>query len=321
MNMLHALSTFVRVVETGSFSAVARETNVSGSAVTRLVGQLEEHFKVRLFHRTTRHLSLTEGGQALLDHAHQLLNAAATLEDSVGHQNQAPNGHVRVGVRPGAARLLVPRLGDLLGLYSGLSVEFVVRERFDDLIEDRLDLAIREGQPANASLMARSLGTFGRALVAAPSYLENRRAPSTPADLPEHSCIVHNVGPASRNWRFTGPDGPYDIEVPSRFCSNDSEVVHHAARMGHGIALMYELQVLDDIMTDRLHRVLAEYQTDRTQIFLIYPSRQHLALRTRVVIDFLVEQFRIVGSRVVRTRRYEFSTRRSDPIPASEMAV
>jgi DNA-binding transcriptional LysR family regulator len=321
MDLLHALDTFVRVVETGSFSAVARETNVNGSAVTRLVGRLEEHFKVRLFHRTTRHLSLTEDGQELLDHARHLLNAAVTLEDSIGRQSQAPSGHVRVGVRPGTARLLTPRLGDLLGLYSGLSVEFVVRERFDDLIEDRLDLAIREGQPANTSLMVRSLGTFGRALVAASSYLEERGAPSTPADLPDHSCIVHNVGPASKRWRFTGPDGPYDIEVPSRFCSNDSEVVRHAARMGHGIALMYELQVLDDIMTDQLHRVLAEYPTDRTQIFLIYPSRQHLPPRTRVVIDFLVEQFRIVGSRAAGTRWCEFSTRRSDPIPAGEMAV
>jgi DNA-binding transcriptional LysR family regulator len=151
--------------------------------------------------------------------------------------------------------------------------------------------------------------------------LEERGAPSTPADLAEHSCIVHNVGPAAKNWRFTGPGGPYDIEVPGRFCSNVSEVVRHAARMGHGIALMYELQVLDDIMTDQLHRVLAEYPTDRTQIFLIYPSRQHLALRTRVVIDFLVEQFRIVGNRVAQTGRCEFSTRRSDPIPVGEMAI
>jgi DNA-binding transcriptional LysR family regulator len=169
--------------------------------------------------------------------------------------------------------------------------------------------------------MARSLGTFGRALVAASSYLEERGAPSSPADLPEHSCIVHNAGPASKNWRFTGPGGPYDIEVSSRFCSSDSEVIRHAARMGHGIALMYELQVLDDIMTGQLHRVLAEYPTERTQIFLIYPSRQHLALRTRVVIDFLVEQFRIVGSRAARTSWCEFSTSSSDPIPAGEMAV
>src|SRR5580704_11552025 len=124
MDMLRALGTFVRIVETGSFSAVARETNSTPSVVTRLVGQLEEHFRVRLFHRTTRHLSLTEDGQELLDHAHRLLNAAATLEDGIGHQGHAPSGHVRVGVRPGAARPLTPRLGDLLGLYSGLSVEF-----------------------------------------------------------------------------------------------------------------------------------------------------------------------------------------------------
>jgi DNA-binding transcriptional LysR family regulator len=321
MDMLHALGKFVRVVETGSFSAVARETNISGSAVTRVVGQLEEHFRLRLFHRTTRHLSLTEDGRDLLDHAHRLLDAAANLEERLGHQSQVPSGLVRVGVRPGAARLLTPRLRDLLGRYPGLSVEFVVRERFDDLIEDRLDLAIREGQPADASLMARSLGTVGRALAAASSYLEKRGAPSTPAELSEHDCIVHDVGPASKNWRFIGPDGPYDIEVHSRFCSNDSEVVRQAALAGHGIALMYEPQVLEDVMTAQLHRVLPDYPTVRTQVFLIYPSRRHLAPRTRVVIDFVVEQFRLVGSHVDRIRRHEFTTEPSDPIPAAEMAV
>ena len=96
--MLHALGTFVRVVETGSFSAVARESNISNSAVTRLIGQLEEHFRVRLFHRTTRHLSLTEDGQDLLNHARDLIDAAAVLEDALGRQSATPTGRVRVGL-------------------------------------------------------------------------------------------------------------------------------------------------------------------------------------------------------------------------------
>src|SRR5271156_5938673 len=131
MDMLRALATFIRIVETGSFSAVARENNTSSSAVTRLVGQLEEHFKVRLFHRTTRHLSLTEDGQNLLNHAHDVIDAAAGLEDSLGRQRNAPTGRVRVGVTAGGARLVTQGLGALLERYPGLSVDLVIREHFN----------------------------------------------------------------------------------------------------------------------------------------------------------------------------------------------
>src|ERR1022692_1390233 len=114
MDMLRALSTFLRIAETGSFSAVARESNTTPSAVTRLVAQLEDHFKVRLFHRTTRHLSLTDDGQDLLGHACHVIDAATDLEDTLGHQRTTPTGRVRVGMTAGAARLLTPALTGLL---------------------------------------------------------------------------------------------------------------------------------------------------------------------------------------------------------------
>lgn len=298
MDLLRAIGTFVRVVEIGSFSAVARESDTAQSAVTRLIDQLEEHFGVRLFHRTTRRLSLTEDGQDLLSHARHILDATTALEDTLGRQRTSPSGRVRVGMQAGTARWLIPRLADLLDRYPGLFVEFVIREQLDDLIEDRLDVVLRSGQPADAATVARSIGSFGRVLVAAPSYLQKRCAPSTPADLPAHCCIVHDVGPASANWRFTGPDGPYDVEVTSPFCSNNNEVVRQAALAGFGIALLRETQVLDDILDGRLQRLLPDYPTERSQAFLVYPSRRHLAPRTRVVIDFLVEQVSIVSGRL-----------------------
>lgn len=302
MDMLRALGTFIRIVETGSFSAVARETNTTPSAVTRLVGQLEEHFKVRLFHRTTRHLSLTEDGQDLLDQARPIVDATSELEDAVGHQRTAPTGRVRVGMTSGAARLLTAGLADLLTRYPGLSVEFVVREQPGDLIEDRLDLAMRLGRPTDASLVARSVGAFGRALVAAPFYLERRGAPASPASLREHTCIVQEIGPASATWRFLGPDGPHEIEVSGSFIANNGEVVRQFVLAGHGIALLPEPQVLDDILGGRLYRLLPDYPTEQTQVFLVYPSRRHLAPRTRVVIDFLVERLGAVAARLADER-------------------
>ena len=303
MDLLRALGTFVRITETGSFSAVARESNSTPSAVTRLIGQLEEHFRVRLFHRTTRHLSLTEDGQDLLAHARNIIEATTDLEDTIGNQRTAPTGRVRVGLTAGAARLLTPGLMDLLTRYPGLSVDFVVREQFGDLIEDRLDLALRLGQPTDASLVARSVGEFGRALVASPSYLEHHGAPSDPAGADRAS--LHRAGgeaEPARTWRFNGPGGPHNIDVTSTFSANNAEMVRQAALAGHGIALLPEPQVLDDILGARLYRLLPDYPTDRTKAFLVYPSRRHLPPRTRVVIDFLVERFAAVGARLADER-------------------
>ena len=302
MDMLHALGTFVRVVEAGSFSAVARQSNMSISAVTRLVGQLEDHFQVRLFHRSTRHLSLTEDGQDLLGHARQLIDDAAILEDALGRKRAVPTGRVRLGLTPGGGRLVTPGLADFLDSHPGLSVDLVIREHFDDVIEDRLDLAVRVGQPADGSLVARSVGGFGRALIAAGSYLEKRGTPASPDDLRGHGCIVHDSGPGSDHWRFAGPGGPYDIEVSSTLTATTSNVVRQAALAGHGIALLSEPLVHEDIRGSRLRRLLPDYPTQRSQLFLIYPSRRYLAPRTRVVIDFVVEQFAIVGSRLADER-------------------
>lgn len=302
MDMLRALNTFVRIAETGSFSAVARETNTTPSAVTRLVGQLEEHFRVRLFHRTTRHLSLTEDGQELLGHARSILDATTDLEDTLGRQRAMPTGRVRVGLTPGAARLLVPALVDFLARYPGLSIDFVVREQFGDMIEDRLDLAMRLGQISDTSLVARSIGEFGRALVASPTYLERHGAPADPAALAAHRCIVQDSGPGSTHWRFDGAGGPHDIEVASTFSANNAEVVRQAALAGHGIALLPEPQVLDDILGARLYRLLPDHPTERSQAYLVYPSRRHLPPRTRVVIDFLVERFIAVATRLADER-------------------
>jgi DNA-binding transcriptional LysR family regulator len=302
MDILHALQTFIRIAETGSFSAVARETNTASSSVTRLVGQLEEHFKVRLFHRTTRHLSLTEDGQDLLDRARPIVDAAAELGDTVGGQRSEPSGRVRVGLTSAAARLITSALPDLLVRHPLLSVELVVREQLGDLIEDRLDLAMRVGQPADTSLVARSVGGFGRALVAAPVYLERRGAPADLGALTDHRCIVHETGPNSANWHFLGPGGPYDIEVTGAFSANNAEVVRQFALAGNGIALLPEPLVLDDILGARLYRLLPDYPTERTPVFLVYPSRRHLAPRTRVVIDFLVERYSAVAARLADQR-------------------
>jgi len=298
MDLISGLQTFIRVIETGSFSAVARESNTSQSAVTRHVAQLEEHFGVRLFHRTTRKLSLTDDGQDLVSRARHLLEVATDLEDTVGRARGAPSGLVRVGVPVGAAMLLVSEFGGLLRDYPGLSIELVVEERFQDLVAERLDLALRFGQSADTSVVARAIATLGSSPVAAPSYLERHGAPAHPPDLAKHTCIVAETGPESTHWVFTGPAGPVEVEVSGAMRCNNTLVVRQAALSGYGIALLPDPLTINDIRTSRLYRLLPDYTIRRRPAYVVYPSRRHLPPRTRLVIDFLVDRFKEAETRL-----------------------
>jgi DNA-binding transcriptional LysR family regulator len=294
MDLLGSLGILVRVVETGSFSAVARERELSQAAVARQVSQLEEHFGVRLFHRTTRKLSLTDDGEMLLGLARPVLDGVDGLEAALGRQSALAVGLVRVGVTVAASRLLAQRLPILLADHPGLKIELVVGDRLGDMIEERLDLAMRVGEIKDASLVARRSGTAVRVVAAAPSYIKRHGEPSSPAELANHTCIVHDVGPNSDVWTFVTPDGPKDFRAAGGFLANDVRAVHLAARTGYGIAYLALFEVADDLRNGRLVRVLRDFPVPGVPFNLVYPSRRHLAPRTRLVIDFIWEQVRQV---------------------------
>jgi DNA-binding transcriptional LysR family regulator len=298
MNLLQALGTFIRVTETGSFSAVARESNTNPSSVTRHVGDLEEHFGVRLFQRTTRRLSLTEDGQDLLQYALRMIELEQELDGALGRQRVSPTGLVRIGVTTAGATLMTPRLRGLLDDYPTLSIEFVVRDQLGDIIEERLDIALHVGQPPDSSLLARRIGAFGRALVAGPAYLERRGALARPADLANHDCVIHEYGPESAQWHFHGPDGPETIRVQGRFHANNAAIVRRAVLDGYGVAMVPEALVVDDVRSARLYRLLPDYQTERLPAFLLYPSRRHLPPRTRVVIEAIAREIAKIAARL-----------------------
>ena len=292
MDLLGGLGVLVRVVETGSFSAVARERELSQAAVARQISQLEDHFGVRLFHRTTRKLSLTDDGERLLGLARPVLDGVEGMEAALGQQSALPVGLVRVGVTVAASRLLSLRLPSLLAAHPRLKVELVVGDRFGDMIEDRLDLAMRIGEITDASLVARRSGTVARVAVTAPSYIKRHGAPTDPAELANHTCIVHDVGPDSDVWTFVTPQGPRNVRVSGGFLANDVRAVHLAARTGYGIACLGLVEVFDDLRNGTLVRVLCDFPAAGVPFSLVYPSRRHLAPRTRLVMDFIWEQFR-----------------------------
>jgi DNA-binding transcriptional LysR family regulator len=162
------------------------------------------------------------------------------------------------------------------------------------MIEDRLDLALRLGEVSDASLVVRSAGSVARIAVAAPSYIERFGRPSIPADLTSHICIVHDIGPDPDVWTFVTPQGPQSFRVSGGFLANDARAVHGAARAGYGIAFLPPLEVFDDLHSGELVHLLTDFQSPGLPVNLVYPSRRHLAPRTRLVLDFILEQLRQV---------------------------
>jgi DNA-binding transcriptional LysR family regulator len=291
MDLIASLTTFLSVVETGSLTAAARRLASSQSAVTRQLAQLEDHFGVRLLHRTTRRLSLTNDGEDLLAHARHLLETAQEMEVALGRHRRAPAGQVRFAT-PGAFGLfLAGRLPLLLDRNPELSVELLMMNRVGNMVEERLDLAAIVGEVADSSLVVRSVGHVALVAVASRDYLERHGAPERPEQLTGHQCIVGNVGSSGHaTWRFEGPDGPVSVALRGRFSSNSSRAIRLSALAGFGVALLAEFEAADELRDGRLVRLFPNYTAERIPVVLAYPSRRNLAPRTRTVLEFAVAQ-------------------------------
>jgi DNA-binding transcriptional LysR family regulator len=259
---------------------------------------------VRLFHRTTRKLSLTDDGQMLLGLTRPVLDGVEGLEAALGRQSASAVGLVRVAVPTTTSRFLVQRLPTLLAGHPGLKVELVIGDRFGDMIEDRLDLALRVGEITDSSLIKRRSWTGERIAVAAPSYIERHGAPTVPADLEHHTCILHNVGSDSDVWTFVTPEGPKQVRVNGGFLANDFRAVRQAAEIGYGIALLPLLEVFDDLQSGQLFSLLNGFPAPGFPVSLVYPSRRHLAPRTRVVMEFVLAQMQEVRSSLESRTRH-----------------
>ena len=294
MDLLAGLRTFVRVAESGSFSAVAREMGATQPAVSRQISALEQHLDARLIQRTTRSLTLTEDGRDLLDHARRVLDCVEEAETAVGRRQGAPSGLIRMAVPATFGRLYVaPRMRRLLDRYPELSVELHMSDGVTDMIAAGIDLAIRGGTVHEASLVARRIGSSARAVVASAEYLERNGTPAHPSDLARHSCIAFLQGATPNEWRFDGPGGAVAVSIAGRFRTDSTEAIREAVAAGLGLALAPAWVFGDDLTTGRVRPVLQRYQAERVAIHAVYPSRRNLAPRTRAVIDFLLDEFRL----------------------------
>ena len=294
MDLLAAFRLFVRVAETGSFSAVAREIGTTQPAVSRQVAALEEHLGARLLQRTTRRLALTEDGRDLLGHARHVLDCVEEAETAVGRRHRGPSGLVRLAAPANFGRLYVaPRMRRLLDRYPDLSVELHMSDAVSDLVADGIDLAIRGGAVSEASLVARRIGSSARYVVASAEYLDRHGEPAHPSDLARHACIVFLGGAHPHEWHFNGPSEAVTVPIDGRFRTSSSEALREAVVSGLGVALFSGWAFSAELASGQVRAVLRDFLAEPLPIHAVYPSRRNLAPRTRAVIDFLVDEFRL----------------------------
>lgn len=291
MDQLNLLSTFIRVAERGSFSAVARDFNTSQPVISRQIAALEDQLGVRLIQRTTRHLALTEDGQVYLDHARAVVEALDAAQASVGVAQKTPTGQVRLGVPISVGMYLAARLPAFFERHPDMSIDLKMRDGQFDLVEEGLDLVISISEATQASVITRSIGSAASVLVAAPTYLAAHGTPATPQELLGHECIVYTRPGIDRNWRFMGKGIDETVTVHGRFHADSSEAVRRAARAGLGIAMLPRLTTIEDVNAGRLVTVLDAFCPMRVKVYAVLPSRRYVPTRTRAIMDFLITEF------------------------------
>jgi DNA-binding transcriptional LysR family regulator len=284
------LTVFASVVKHSSYAKAAEELKLSPSGVSRIVTRLEERLGARLLQRTTRKLSLTEAGALFHARCAQILVDLVDAEAEVHKTALHPRGTLRLSASVVfGRRYLAPLLTQLTARFPELSFDLQLTNRFVDLVEEGIDLAIRIGALADSRLIARRLCTNRRILVASPNYLKARGTPKQPSDLAGHECVIFSGWSRATEWKLIGPDGPLTVEVAGRIASNNVDMVTDAAKAGLGITVGPTLSVSSALLSGELVQVLPGYTFEPTAVFAVYPSARQLSTKVRAVVDFLAE--------------------------------
>ncbi len=285
--------TFVRTAEAGSFTAVARDRNTSQPTISRQIALLEDHLGCLLFQRTTRALALTEDGALFLDHAKRVLETLDEAESTVGRRKRRPVGQLKLGCAGVLARLhVIPRLARLQNLYPDLEIALHVADGFTDLIEEGIDLALRVGETADTSLIARRIGTSRRVTVATPDYIARHGLPQHPEDLAHHQCIVYDRLLTGATWTYMANGQTIAVPVTGSVRVNNTEAVRAAVLQGLGIGYLPTWHFVEaELETGRLIVLLGAHEPPPQTISALYPSRRFVPPKVRAAIDFFADEF------------------------------
>jgi len=285
-----AIPVFVAVVENSGFSAAARTLGISKSAVSKRINQLEAHLGVRLLHRTTRKLSLTEAGERYFEHAAQALTAAGQAEDAVTELQGEPQGNLKISSPMSFGRLHVaPLIPKLLQRYPKLQIDLVMDDRKVDLVAGGFDVAIRAGNLPASTLIARKLAPLRQVLCASPDYIDRYDRPGTPAELSSHNCLLYSYSSDANEWTLIGEGGPETVTVSGSYQVNNSEALLEALREGIGIGRLPTFVAGPDLKTGRLVKLFESYSLPDFTLYAVFPERQYLPAKVRAFLDFAIE--------------------------------
>jgi DNA-binding transcriptional LysR family regulator len=292
MDRLRAMEIFVQAVDAGSFSAASRNLNTSVASVTRYVAHLEERLGIRLIQRSSRKLSLTEGGSAYYTPCRQILDDLADADSEVGATAVQPTGVIKLSVPVSfGIHHLAPRWPDFLARYPDISLELSVTDRLVDLLEDGFDAAIRVGRLIDSSLVARKLAPARMVVCAAPAYLARHGTPDTVASLAEHRCLSNSYMTPGDDWTLCRQDEACKVRVAGRVHANNGDTLRAAALAGQGIIAQPSFLVGPDLAAGRLVELLPGWEMQELGIYAIYPSRRHMSAKLRVLLDYLAQAF------------------------------
>jgi DNA-binding transcriptional LysR family regulator len=292
MDRLAGITSFVRVAESGGFTAAARRLNLATTTVSEQVQALENALGVRLLNRTTRQVSLTEIGRDYYERCVPILQELDEADRVASALQLTPRGQLRIYCHQGVSRFVAPIVTGFLDRYSEASVDLRTGHVMIDLVQEGLDLAITTLPPTDSTLVIRRL-TAGRfILCCAPAYLEKHRAPRCPADLTGHNCLRYTYAPFGDHWPFLDAGGNRVVaRVSGNLITTSSETLHAAAIAGAGLALLPLFAIFDPLAAGALMPLLPDYQTPELEIVAVYPHRRHVTAKVRAFIDMLVERF------------------------------
>lgn len=293
MDDLRRLAIFAAVVEHGSLTKAARQLELSTSAVSQQLRRLEQQGGVTLLHRTTRKLTLTDAGARFGEHCRAMVAAAAAARAQLALAHDAPEGELRVSAPVGFARHVAPALAPLLAGHPALRLRLLVDDAMIDLVDARIDLALRAGRLADSSWVARRLCAFSWGFYAAPGYLRRQPVPATLAELAAHQWLGAPRHGTTLQLELTGPDGRSDtLRVEARITSNNQLTLQQMCVAALGVAALVRSDADEDVRAGRLVEILPDWRAAPIDIWAVTPQRDNQPAKVRHAIAALAASLR-----------------------------
>ena len=290
MDKFLEMQTFAAVVDAGSFVRAAESLDMSKAAVSRYVADLEERLGVRLLHRTTRKLSLTEEGRAFHVRCKVLLGELEEAESEITASSAQASGLVKINVPVTFGIMhLAPLWSDFMAANPRVTLDVTLSDRVVDLVEEGYDLAVRIGSLPNSSLISRKLASTRMVLCASPAYLKKHGHPKHPADVAEHTVLAYSLLAMGDHWELDGPQGRVKVLVHPVMRTNSGDTCRAAALKGQGIILQPSFLVEEDLRSGALVEFMPQYRSAEFGIYAVYPSRQYVSAKVRLLIEFLAK--------------------------------